>query len=37
MLGRERDKPGSFYKKYGMRNPMEGGFSSFQDRFHGYI
>lgn len=31
MIRWERDEPGSFYKKYGMCNLVESGFSSLKD------
>ena len=37
MLRWERGKPGSFYKKYGLRNLVESGFSSFQGRFRSHM
>ena len=37
MVKWERGKPGSFYKKYGMRNLVESGFSSLKDRFRDHI
>ena len=37
MIRWARGKPGSFYKKYGMRNLVESGFSSFQGRFRNHM
>ena len=37
MIKLERGRPGSFYKKYGMRNLVESGFSSLQGRFRSHI
>ena len=33
MIRWEKNNPGSFYKKFGMRNLVESGFSSLKDRF----